>query len=168
MRWICAHGVTIDTANRMIQLREPSGEGTFLVSLPRPSDLKSVSHAIQAANLLDIPVVCEFPDIFLDELPSLSSDRDVEFAIELVPSTTPISGSPYRMPPNELAELKIQLQELLDKGLIRPSSSPWGCLALFMKKKKDKSLRMCVDYRPLNAIMIKNKYPLPRIDILFD
>ena len=71
------------------------------------------------------------------------------------------------MPPNELAELKIQLQELLDKGLIQPSSSPWGCLALFVKKK-DKSLRMCVDYRPLNVVTIKNKYPLPHIDILFD
>ena len=71
------------------------------------------------------------------------------------------------MPPNELAKLKIQLQELFDKGLIQPSSSPWGCLALFVKKK-DKSLRMCVDYRPLNAMTIKNKYSLPRIDILFD
>ena len=71
------------------------------------------------------------------------------------------------MPPNELAELKVQLQDLLDKGLIQPSSSPWGCPALFVKKK-DKSLRMCVDYRPLNAVTIKNKYPLPRIDILFD
>ena len=71
------------------------------------------------------------------------------------------------MPPNELVELKIQLQELLDKGLIQPSSSPWGCLALFVKKK-DKSLRMCVDYRPLNAVTIKNKYPMLRIDILFD
>ena len=71
------------------------------------------------------------------------------------------------MPPNELAELKIQLQELLDKGLIQPSSSPWGCPALFVKNK-NKSLRMCVDYRPLNAMTIKNKYHLPRIDILFD
>jgi hypothetical protein len=71
------------------------------------------------------------------------------------------------MPPNELAELKIQLNELLKKGLIRPSSSPWGCPAIFVKKK-DESLCMCVDYRPLNAITIKNKYPLPRIDILFD
>jgi hypothetical protein len=71
------------------------------------------------------------------------------------------------MPPNELAELKIQLQDLLDKGFIRPSASPWGCPDLFVKKK-DNSLRLCVDYRPLNAVTIKNKYPLPRIDILFD
>jgi hypothetical protein len=98
------------------------------VPLPRPSNLKSVSHAIQATNLLDIPVVCEFLNVFPDELPGLPLDRDVEFAIELVPGTTPISRRPYRIPPNELAELKIQLQELLDEGHIRPSSSPWGCL----------------------------------------
>ena len=94
-------------------------------------------------------------------------DREVEFAIELQPGTAPISRRPYRMSPNELAELKKQLQELLDKGYIRPSTSPWGCPGLFVKKK-DQSLNMCVDYRPLNAVTIKNKYPLPRIDILFD
>ena len=111
-------------------------------------------------------MVCEFPNVFSDELLGLPPDRDVEFKIKLVPGTAPISRRPYRMPPNELVELKIQLKELLDKGLIQPSLSPWGCLALFVKK--DKSLRMCVDYRPLNAVTIKNKYPLSRIDILFD
>ena len=99
-------------------------------------------------------MVCEFLDVFPDELPGLPPDRDVEFKIELVPGTAPISRRPYRMPPNELAELKIQLQDLMDKGLIQPSSSPWGCLASFVKK--DKSLRMCVDYRPLNVVTIKN------------
>jgi hypothetical protein len=94
-------------------------------------------------------------------------DRDVEFTIELQPGTTPISRRPYKMTPKELVELKVQLNELMDKGFICPSSSPWGCPALFMKKK-DQSLRLCVDYRPLNAITIKNKYPLPRIDNLFD
>jgi hypothetical protein len=94
-------------------------------------------------------------------------DRDIEFNIELQPGTALISKRPYRMPPNELAELKIQLQDLLDKGFIRPSASPWGCPALFAKKK-DNSLRLCVDYHPLNAVTIKNKYPLPCIDILFD
>jgi hypothetical protein len=94
-------------------------------------------------------------------------DRDVEFVIELQPRTTPISRRPYKMTRKELAELKVQLNELLDKRYIRPSSSLWGCPALFMKKK-DQSLRLCVDYQPLNAITIKNKYPLPRIDILFD
>ena len=90
-------------------------------------------------------MVCEFLDVFLDELPGLPPDRDVEFKIELLPSTTPISRRPYRMLPSELAELNVQLQELLVKGLIRPSSSLWGYLALFVKKK-DKSLWVCVDY----------------------
>jgi hypothetical protein len=94
-------------------------------------------------------------------------DRDIEFAIELQPGTAPISKRPYRMPPAELAELKKELQELLDKGFIRLSTSPRGCPTLFVKKK-DESLRLCVDYRPLNAVTIKNKYPLPRIDVLFD
>ena len=94
-------------------------------------------------------------------------DREVEFVIELKPGTAPISKRPYRMPPNELRELKEQLKILLDKGFIRPSSSPWGCPTFFVKKK-DGSLRMCVDYRPLNEVTVKNKYPLPRIDILFD
>jgi hypothetical protein len=94
-------------------------------------------------------------------------DKDIEFIIELQTRTAPISKRPYRMPPNELAELKVQLHDLLDKGFIHPSASPWGCPALFVKKR-DHSLRLCVDYRPLNAVTIKNKYPLPRIDILFD
>jgi hypothetical protein len=94
-------------------------------------------------------------------------DRDTEFVIELQPGIAPISERSYRMPPKELAKLKIQLQELLGKGYIRPSASPWGRSALFVKKK-DHSLRLCVDYRPLNAVTIKNKYPLPRIDVLFD
>ena len=119
------------------------------------------------SRLEEIPVVCEFADVFPDDLPGMPPDRDIEFVIELQPGTAPISKRSYRMPPKELAELKIQLQELLDKGFIRPSASPWGCPALFVKKKDD-SLRLCVDYRPLNAVTIKNKYPLPRIDVLFD
>jgi hypothetical protein len=94
-------------------------------------------------------------------------DRDIEFAIELQPGMAPISKRPYWMPPAELAELKKQLQELLDKGFIHPSTSPWGCPALFVKKK-DESLSLCIDYHPLNAVTIKNKYPLPGIDVLFD
>ena len=117
--------------------------------------------------MADIPVVCDFLDVFPTCLPGLPLDHDVEVKIELLPGTTPISRRPYRMPPNELAELKTQLNELLKKGLIHPSSSPWGCPAIFVKKK-DQSLCMCVDYRPLNAVTIKNKYPLPHIDILFD
>jgi hypothetical protein len=110
--------------------------------------------------MVEIPVVCEFLDVFLEDRPGLPLDRDIEFQIDLIPGTAPISRRSYRMPPNELAELKKQLQELLEKGLIWPSSSPWGCAALFVKKK-DKSLRMCVDYHPLNVVTINNKYPLP-------
>jgi hypothetical protein len=91
----------------------------------------------------------------------------IEFKIELQPGTAPISKAPYKMSPVELVELKIQLQDLLHKGFIHPSSSPWGCPALFVSKK-DKDLRLCVDYRPLNAVTTKNKYPLSHIDILFD
>jgi hypothetical protein len=112
-------------------------------------------------------VICEFPDVFPDDLPGMPPDQDMEFTIELQPCMTPISRRPYKMTPKELFELKVQLKELLDKGYFHLSSSPWGCLALFVKKK-DQSLRLCVGYRPLNTVPVKNKYPLPRIDILFD
>jgi hypothetical protein len=108
-----------------------------------------------------------FADVFSDDLPGMPLDRDIEFIIKLQPGTAPISKRPYRMPPKELAELKLQLRELLDKGFIRPSASPWGFPTLFVKKKDD-SLRLCVDYRLRNAVTIKNKYPLSRIDVLFD
>jgi hypothetical protein len=124
-------------------------------------------HHTAAQNLEDIPVACEFPDIFPEDLSGIPPDRNVEFIIELQPGTAPISRRPYKMTPKKLAELKVQLKELLDKGYIHPSSSPWGYLALFMKKKHQ-SLRLCVDYRPLNVVIIKNKYPLLRIVILFD
>jgi hypothetical protein len=120
-----------------------------------------------SSDLTYIPVVCEFPNVFHDDLPRLPPDRDVEFTIELEPGTAPISQCPYRMAPKELAEMKKQLEELRNKGFIHPSSSPWGCPTIFVKKK-DGTLRMCVDYRPLNAVTIKNKYPLPHIDALFD
>jgi hypothetical protein len=110
--------------------------------------------------------MCEFLDVFPGDLPGLPLERDVEFVIELKPDTAPISRRSYRMPPNELVELKMQLQDLLEKGFIRLNSSPWGCLAIFVKKK-DQTLHMCMDYRPLNEVTIKNKYPLPRTDILF-
>jgi hypothetical protein len=161
-------GVVIDVGGRSISLKEPVGEGTFQVVLPQRIDLASTTYVVQTTLIAKILVVCEFSDVFPNELPGHPPDRDVEFTIELILGTLPISRRPYRMPPNELAELKKQLQDLLTKGLIRPSSSEWGCLALFVKKKKDNSLRMCVDYRPLNAVTIKNKYPLPWIDILVD
>ena len=103
------HGVLIDTSTRTIMLREPQSNDAFLVPLPRNFDLQNFVGAIQTMTLLDIPVVCEFLVVFLDELLGLPPDRDVEFKIELLPDTAPISWRPYRMPPNELAELKVQL-----------------------------------------------------------
>ncbi|KAL4379294.1 hypothetical protein GQ457_02G032210 [Hibiscus cannabinus] len=115
----------------------------------------------------DIRTVCDFPGVFPEELPGLPPDREVEFVIETHADSAPVSISPYRMAPKELKELKTQLQELLDRGFIRPSTSPWGAPVLFVKKK-DESLRMCIDYRQLNKMTVKNKYPLPHIDDLFD
>ena len=117
---------------------------------------------------LDLPqVVCELVDVFPDELTGLPPQRVVDFGIELHPGTLPISMTPHRMAPVELQELRVQLQELLDKGFIRPSTSPWGALVPFAKKK-GKTLRLCIDYRQLNKVMIQNRYPLTRIDDLFD
>jgi hypothetical protein len=114
-----------------------------------------------------VRVVCEFLDVFPEELPGLPPKREIDFEIELVPGAEPVSKAPYRMAPVELKELKVQLQNLLDLRFTRPSTSPWGAPVLFVKKK-DGSLRMCIDYRELNKLTIKNKYPLPRIDDLFD
>jgi len=167
MKWMSGNGVLIDTTTRVLVLRDPSTKEVFLVQLPRDTHFHSTMNAVTSRAIEDILVVCEFLDVFPDDLPRLPLDRDVEFKIELLPDTAPISRRPYRIPPNELVELKTQLNELLKKGLIRPSSSPWGCPAIFVKKKYQ-SLRMCVDYHPLNVVTIKNKYPLPCIDILFD
>ena len=118
-------------------------------------------------KLEDIPIVKDYPDVFLEDLPGLPLEREVEFTINLAPGTAPISKAPYRMAPMELKELKIQLQELLDKGFIRPSVSPWGAPILFVKKN-DGSMKLYIDYRELNKMTVKNKYLFPRIDDLFD
>ncbi|GJT55724.1 reverse transcriptase domain-containing protein [Tanacetum coccineum] len=112
-------------------------------------------------------VVREFEDVFPEDFSGLPPQRQVEFRIDLVPGATPIAKSPYRLAPSKMQELSGQLQELQDKGFIRPSHSPWGAPVLFVKKK-DGSLRMCIDYRELNKLTVKNRYPLPRIDDLFD
>nr|GFA74447.1 putative reverse transcriptase domain-containing protein [Tanacetum cinerariifolium] len=114
----------------------------------------------------DVPVICDFPEEFPEDLPGLPPPRQVEFRIDLIPGATPMARAPYRLAPFELKELSEQLKELSEKGFIRPSSSPWGAPVLFVKKK-DGSFRMCIDYRELNKLTIKNKYPLPRIDDLF-
>jgi hypothetical protein len=156
----------LDIADRRIEINSPA-VGASTLYLPLRESMDPSAYVSIATNLEEIPVVCDYPDVFPDDLPGMPPDRDIEFVIELQPVMAPISKRVYRMPPKELAELKTQLQELLDKGFIRPSSSPWGCPALFVKKK-DGSLRLCVDYRLLNAVTIKNKYPLPRIEVLFD
>jgi hypothetical protein len=164
--WMNLHQVVLDVASRIVEVNSPFC-GSFTLFLPSQGSTQSCAFSMMELPLKKIPVVCEYANVFPDELPGMPPDRDIEFAIELQPGTTPISKRPYRMPPAKLAELKKQLQELLDKGFIRPSTSPWGCPALFVKKK-DESLRLCIDYRPLNAVTIKNKYPLPRIDVLSD
>jgi hypothetical protein len=166
MDWMTLHKVVLDISDRVVEINSPTVGHTTLY-LPFQDGTYSCAYMTIISPPEKIPVVCEYSDVFPDELSGMPPDRDVEFVIELQPGTAPISKRPYRMPPKELAELKNQLQELLDKGYIRPSSSPWGCPALFVKKK-DGSLRLCVDYRPLNAVTIKNKYPLPRIDVFFD
>jgi hypothetical protein len=126
--------------------------------LPVKTDFRPPQYAEK--YIAEIMFLDELPD----ELPGLSLDRDIEFGIELVLGTAPISRRPYRMPLDELVELKKQLEELLKNGFIRPSKFEWGCPTLFVKEG---TLRMCMDYRPLNDVTIKNKYPMPHIDVLF-
>jgi hypothetical protein len=167
MNWLAQNKTIINADQRTIQLSY--GHEEVQLSIPVVVQVKTSGQVFEVIvqEIQHIPVVCEFPDVFPEDLPGLPPERDVEFVIELKPGTAPISRRSSRMPPNELAELKTQLQDLLEKGFIGPSSSPWGCPAIFVKKK-DQTLRMCVDYRPLNEVTIKNKYPLPQIDILFD
>jgi hypothetical protein len=188
MNWLAAYHASVDCFEKEVVFRPP-GELEFRFKGSRLPSLPHMISALRANRLLrkgcrgflasvvdlqkkeleieDIPVVREFPDVFPEDLPGLPPDREVEFSIDLVPGTAPISKAPYRMAPAELKELKEQLEELLDKGFIRPSASPWGAPVLFVKKK-DGSMRLCIDYRELNRVTIKNKYPLPRIDDLFD
>ncbi|GKB89605.1 hypothetical protein Tco_1412685 [Tanacetum coccineum] len=122
---------------------------------------------LDKSKLGDILIVRDFPEVFPKDLSGLPPQRQVEFCIDLVPGATPIAKSPYRLAPSEMQELSEQLQQLQDKGVIRSSHSLWGAPMLFVKKK-DGSYQMCIDYQELNKLTIKNRYPLPRIDDLFD
>jgi hypothetical protein len=124
-------------------------------------------YSLHTKAISEVPVVSKFEDVFPEELPGLPPDRDVEFVINLMPGTAPIAQSLYRMAEVELKLLKAELDSLLEKGFIRLSASPWGSPALFVPKK-DGTQCLCVDYRALNAVTIKNRYPLPRIDDLMD
>ncbi|GKA71443.1 putative reverse transcriptase domain-containing protein [Tanacetum coccineum] len=128
---------------------------------------KEVEDKSEKKRLEDVPIVRDFLEEFPEDLSGLPPTRQVEFQIDLVPGVVPVARAPYRLAPSEMKELSEQLKELSDKGFIRPSSSPWGAPVLFVKKK-DESFRMCIDYRELNKLTVKNRYPLPRIDDLFD
>jgi hypothetical protein len=137
------HRAALDIAGQLVHLDSPM-YGKVILHLPAVSHIKASLHHVVQLKLEDIHVVQEFPDVFHDDLPGMPPERVTEFKIELQPDTAPISKAPYKMSPVEMKELKIQLQGLLDKGYIHPSTSPWGCSALFVEKK-DKELRLCVD-----------------------
>ncbi|WVZ93741.1 hypothetical protein U9M48_039698, partial [Paspalum notatum var. saurae] len=157
-------GVKIDCAQRTVHLAASDGQEVG-ISASSPS---RYLHQMEARPTDGIRIVCDYPDVFPDELPGMPPDRDIEFLIELLPGTTPIAMRQYRMAPIEHEEVKKNIDELLAKGYIRPSSSPWAFSVLLVEKKDTDGKRMCVDYRALNKVTIKNKYPLPRIDDLFD
>nr|CAE02842.3 OSJNBa0014F04.8 [Oryza sativa Japonica Group] len=163
MDWLARHKGVIDCANRKVTLTSNDGRVVTVHALSS----ESLRSRLNQITLEEIPIVREYPDVFPDDLPGMPPKSDIEFRIDLVPGTTPIHKRPYRMAANELAEVKRQVDDLLQKGYIRPSSSPWGAPVIFVEKK-DHTQRMCVDYRALNDVTIKNKYPLPRIDDLFD
>jgi hypothetical protein len=123
MDWMTQYHVSLDISSRTVEMDSPGNKPTILY-LPQSGYLNSCTYIASGIKLKDISIVCEYPDVFPDDLPGMPPDRDIEFIIELQPGTAPISKKSYRMPPNELAELKIQLQDLLDKGFIRPSASP--------------------------------------------
>jgi hypothetical protein len=166
MSWMKLHRAVLDIVGQLVCMNSPM-YGKVILHLHAISRIKATLHHVVEIKLEDIHVIREFLDVFPDGLPWMPPERVIEFKIELQPGTTPIAKALYKISHVELKELKIQLQGLLDKGYIHPSSSPWGCSALFVEKT-DKELHLCVDYRPLNTVTIKNKYPLPRIDILFD
>jgi hypothetical protein len=153
----------ISCAERMVTLTSLQGE-RIEVNVCMPATAEAMINQLEEKSLEHIRIVCEYPYVFPEELPGVPPDRDIEFSIELLPGTTPISKRAYRMDVKDLIELKKQIEELIEKGFIRPSSSPWGAPVLFVNKK-DGSRRMCVDNRSLNDVMIKNKYPYLRLKI---
>jgi hypothetical protein len=156
----------ISCAKRMVTLTSPQGERNE-VNVKMPATAETMVNQSEEKSLEHITIVCEYPDVFPEELLGMPPDRDIEFSIELLPGTAPILKRAYRMDVKDLIEPKKQIEELLEKGFIRPSSSPWGAPVLFVNKK-DGSRRTCVDYRSLKEVTIKNKYSLPRIEDLFD
>jgi hypothetical protein len=171
MNWLDKYQAIISCDKRTIKLVSPLGE-EVVVELVSPEPRKGGCHHVaidskEADSLETIKVVLEFSNVLPEDLPSMPLERKVEFAIELLPGTAPISKRAYRVSGPELVELKKQIDELSEKGYIRPSTSPWAAPVLFVENEDD-SRRMCIDYRALNKVTIKNKYPLPRIEDMFD
>ncbi|KAJ0466689.1 putative nucleotidyltransferase, Ribonuclease H [Helianthus annuus] len=188
MDWLSQHQAEIICKEKIVRIPRPgkeplvirgdkSGAVVGIISFLKAQKCLRKGHtailalvteaSAEERKIEDIPIVRDFPEVFPEELPGLPPHRQVEFQIELAPGAAPIARAPYRLAPSELEELSTQLQELLEKGFIHPSSSPWGAPVLFVKKK-DGTFRMCIDYRELNKVTVKNRYPLPRIDDLFD
>jgi hypothetical protein len=171
MDWLSKYKVLIDCAKKSVKLTTPEGKEMEFVAEPVVTAKGVANHAkvnqLNAIQGSEVLVVNEFPDVFPEELPGMPPDRDIKFVIELKLATTPIYKTHYRMATLELADLKEHIKELLEKGFIRPSSSPWGAPVIFVLKK-DGTQRLCVDYCALNEVTVKNKYPLPRFDDLFD
>ena len=188
MDWLSQHRAIVDCRMKRVTLRT-SNEGEVIFIDERSNHLSNVISAAIARKMVrkgceaylayvidtvkarlsvsDIPTISDFLDVFPEELSGLPPQREIEFVIDVVPGATPASITLYRMAPLELKELKLQLQELLEKGFIQPCVSPWEASVLFVKKK-DGTLQLCIDYRQLNKLTVKNKYLLPRIDDLFD
>jgi hypothetical protein len=171
MDWLSKHRVLIDCAKKSVKLTTLDGKELKFVTGPVVTAKGAASSAkvnqLDASQGLEVLVVNEFLNVFLKELPGMPPNRDIEFVIELKPGTAPIYKTPFRMTTPELAELKEHIKELLEKGFICPSSSPWGAPVIFVSKK-DATQGLCMDYRALNEVTVKNKYPLPRICDLFD
>ena len=188
MDWLSRHHATVDCYRKEVGFYRPRETKVMFYGL-RKTLPNSIMTAMKTSKMLrksyqgylvyaievrdsgsrleDIPIVREFLDVFPEDLLGIPLDREINFQIELATGTEPISKAPYRMAHLELKELKVQMEELVNKGFVKPSTSPWGAPVLFVKKK-DGSLRLCIDYRELNKVTIRNQYPLPRIDDLFD
>ncbi|GJY44221.1 putative nucleotidyltransferase, ribonuclease H [Tanacetum coccineum] len=166
--WLSQNKVVIVCHEKVVEILL-EGSGILRVQGERILGVaKALMNAkVDEPKLSDISVVWDFVDVFQEDLLRLPPHRQVEFCIDLVPGATPVTKSLYRLAPSEMQELSRQLQELQDKGFMRPCHSPWGALVLFVKKK-DGSFHMCIDYRELNKLIVKNRYPLPRINDLFD
>ena len=176
MDWLSSNHVVIDYGRRKVVL--PESEGLELISTHRALkeiEERATCYIIVAQGekksskekIRSILVVDEYADVFPDDVPELPPSRDIDFFIDLIPGAGPVSSAQYRMASTELVELKTQIEDLLEKKFIRPSASPWGAPVLLVKKK-DGSSQLYVDYRQLNKLTIKNKYPLPRINDLLD